>query len=439
MHNLPRTTMSLGLAAGCAAALALPYEAPAADAPVLDLNTAAVRRQGPAALDALLARWDRMKPGRERDQLALAIDAVAAQRYATASRLYWYTDLASAQGAARAAGRPILALRMLGRLDEDLSCANSRFFRTTLYANAEVGKFLRDNFVLYWSSERAVPRVTIDFGDGRKLERTTTGNSAHYVLDAAGNVIDVLPGLYAPAVFKSELTKSVRLAQRVRKLGDTQRTLAVADHHRGEFEAVSKRFAAVAGTAFLRGRGRLLGDNEVGASAVARAQRTTMAKMVVEVVDLGKIGIDAGRIAAEDVSTWGAVGQKVWSLFVPAVPERRMLQKAEPPMPALVLDAASRALIAQVHNAGPVKATAAELAAMFARLEQVILADTALNEHVLRQQIRGALAYHERRSFEELNAWIYTTVFHTPKSDAWLGLLPRTDFTGLPGDGVVMR
>lgn len=439
MHNLSRTAMSIGLAAGCAAALVLPYEAPAADAPNLDLNTAAVRRQGPVALDALLARWDRMKPGRERDQLSLAIDAVAAQRYATASRLYWYTDLASAQGAARAAGRPILALRMLGRLDEDLSCANSRFFRTTLYANAEVGQFLRDNFVLYWSSERAVPRVTIDFGDGRKLERTTTGNSAHYVLDAAGNVIDVLPGLYAPAVFKSELAKSVQLAQRVRKLGDTQRMLAVADHHRGEFEATSERFAAVAGMTFIRGRGRLLGKNEVGTSAVARAQRATMSKMVVEVVDLGKIGIDAGKIASEDVSAWGAIGQKLWSLFVPAVSERRMPRQAEPPMPALVLDAASRALITQIHNAGPVKASAAELAAMFARLEQHVIADTALNENVLRQQIRGALAYHERRSFEELNAWIYTTVFHTPKSDAWLGLLPRTDFTGLPGDGVVMR
>jgi hypothetical protein len=116
-----------------------------------------------------------------------------------------------------------------------------------------------------------------------------------------------------------------------------------------------------------------------------------------------------------------------------------MPQKAEPPMPALVLDAASRALIERIHNAGPVKSSAAELAAMFARLEQHIIADTALNEHVLRQQIRGALAYHEPRSFEELNAWIYSTVFHTPKSDAWLGLLSRTDFTGLPGDGVVMQ
>ena len=35
---------------------------------------------------------------------------------------------------------------MLGRLDEELSCANSRYFRTTLYTNAEVSALLRERF-----------------------------------------------------------------------------------------------------------------------------------------------------------------------------------------------------------------------------------------------------------------------------------------------------
>jgi len=91
---------------------------------------------------------------------------------------------------------------MLGNLDEDLSCANSRLFRATLYANQDVSRFLREHFILYWSSERPVPRVTIDYGNGHRLERTTAGNSAHYVLDEAGHVLDVLPGLYAPAAFR---------------------------------------------------------------------------------------------------------------------------------------------------------------------------------------------------------------------------------------------
>ena len=35
-------------------------------------------------------------------------------------------------------GKPILSLRLLGKLTDEFSCANSRFFRTVLYPNAEV-------------------------------------------------------------------------------------------------------------------------------------------------------------------------------------------------------------------------------------------------------------------------------------------------------------
>lgn len=48
-----------------------------------------------------------------------------------------------AKAATKATGKPILALQLLGRLDEDLSCANSRFFQVALYPNAEVSKVLR--------------------------------------------------------------------------------------------------------------------------------------------------------------------------------------------------------------------------------------------------------------------------------------------------------
>src|SRR6266850_794988 len=81
---------------------------------------------GPKELESLFERYDRAPDGPARDTLAAQIDAVAHQKYATVSRLYWHTDLASARTAAREQGRPILHLRMLGNLDEDLSCANSR-------------------------------------------------------------------------------------------------------------------------------------------------------------------------------------------------------------------------------------------------------------------------------------------------------------------------
>lgn len=400
------------------------YALAAAAVAVLSLPSSATKptEAGPAKLATLLAKYDAMKPGSERDQLANEIDHVAGQRYATVSRLYWYQNLDEAQDAARRQHRPILHLRMLGRLDEDLSCANSRFFRATLYANAETAKFLRDNFVLYWSSERPVPHVTIDFGDGRKIERTTTGNSAHYVMDDRGHVLDVLPGLYAPVVFRAELAKSLELAKKVRTLDDKSLLAAVLAFHQKELEAGNKQFSGVAGLDYIARRGRLIGATEIGASAVARAQQATMMKARVEIPDLQKIGIDAGSIDRGDVAQWATVGQKVWNIG---------LDK-----PTGILDAASIGLVEKLRAGNP---TPMAKNAMIARLEQAIVADTALNQFRLRNQIRVQLIYGKKLDFASVNDVIYANVFHTPKTDAWLGLLESTDFTGLPADGVVMR
>lgn len=141
----------------------------------------------------------------EWQRLSLALDTVSQQKDSYLSGLYWYTDLNQAKMAARQTGKPILSLRLLGKLNEEFSCANSRFFRTILYSNEEISKTLREKFILHWQSERPAPRVTIDFGDGRKLERTLTGNSIHYVLDSDGRPLDALPGLYGPQAFARQL------------------------------------------------------------------------------------------------------------------------------------------------------------------------------------------------------------------------------------------
>jgi len=161
MPSTFRHPLALGLAAGCLAALTV--------------SLFAENALGPKKLEALFALYDREPDGPAKEKLAAEIDAIAHQKYATVSRLYWHTDLASALIAAREQGRPILHLRMLGRLDEDLSCANSRLFRTTLYANQDVSAFLRERFILYWSSERPVPRVTIDYGDGIPVSYVAIG------------------------------------------------------------------------------------------------------------------------------------------------------------------------------------------------------------------------------------------------------------------------
>ena len=57
--------------------------------------------------DRLLAEWDAAKPGTARDELAERVDRAAGQRYATTSRMFWQTDLATAKAEAKRTGKPI--------------------------------------------------------------------------------------------------------------------------------------------------------------------------------------------------------------------------------------------------------------------------------------------------------------------------------------------
>ena len=171
--------------------------------------------KGPAGLRILMTQyaheinWRVSNPNAPSDEqwqrISAALGIVAQQKNSYVAGLYWHTDLESAKKASAASGKPILSLRLLGKLTDEFSCANSRFFRTVLYSNADVSSYLRESYVLHWQSVRPVPTVTIDFGDGRKLERTLTGNSIHYILDAEGRPIDALPGLYGPKAFQCRL------------------------------------------------------------------------------------------------------------------------------------------------------------------------------------------------------------------------------------------
>src|SRR5262249_46250494 len=90
-------------------------------------------------------------------RLRAALDAGGWPRDLYASHLYWSPDRDQAKAVARTSGKPILSLRMLGRLTDEYSCANSRFFRTALYANAELSALLRRDYVLHWQSVRSAP------------------------------------------------------------------------------------------------------------------------------------------------------------------------------------------------------------------------------------------------------------------------------------------
>lgn len=178
------------------------------------------RSMGPAGLDAFVRHHGSFA--------SAALDAVCAQKDAHTTLLFWFTDLDAAIAEAQRTQRPILSLRLLGRLDEELSCANSRFFRKSLYLDPKINRALRERFVLHWQSVRAVPKVTIDFGNGRTLVKTLTGNSAHLILDPSGRPVDALPGLFLPEVFGQLLVRAHAKAMQDRR--------RVAAMHRKDLE-----------------------------------------------------------------------------------------------------------------------------------------------------------------------------------------------------------
>jgi hypothetical protein len=390
-------------------ALALVLAPQAHRVPVVD-EVAALRAEGPPALGRLLARYDALPDGPEKDDLERTIDAVAAQRYATYSRLYWYTDLDAAEAAARASGKPILSLRMLGRLDEDLSCANSRLFRVVLYANEDVSRFLRESFVLHWSSERPVPRVTVDFGDGRRIETTVGGNSAHFVLDADGRPIDVLPGLYSPVAFRRELEAALPLARESPGFSDEERRLRLRAYHRERADAKpelpvdpdSTRCFPVPTEPHL-----------------FAAEGLATCKGMIEVPLVLRGGLDPQRTLRR---------LSLGIRFTPRLGEAR-------------LDANSRELVRRLRPTdwknSPKPLDAEGLDAEIAVLEANVAADTAEN-----QGLRGTVhnwfqSPADPPNFAELSRRLYAELFLTPADDPWLGLSTPLIFTGLPGDGVL--
>src|SRR4051812_3177677 len=231
---------------------ALSFKAVAANPAESMAAIAELRARGPAGLEALFSAHasliqrhisNSLEPNTDEwERLTAALDAVSQQKDSYLSRLYWYTDLSQAEAASKASGKPILSLRLLGNLNEEFSCANSRFFRTVLYSNAAVSNALRERFILHWESVRPAPRITIDFGDGRKLERTITGNSIHYILGSDGEVIDALPGLYGPTAFMRNLSIAETIYRRVADKTADAKQEGLSDYHAAAVKGISARW-----------------------------------------------------------------------------------------------------------------------------------------------------------------------------------------------------
>ncbi len=350
-------------------------------------------------------------------RLTAALDAVSRQRDDFASQLFWHTDFSAAKAEAKATGKPILSLRLLGKLDEDYSCANSRFFRTVLYANAEVSKRLRHSYILHWESVRPAPKVTIDFGDGRKLERTITGNSIHYVLDSDGQVIDAIPGLYSPESFLRALDNADHIAAIVKSTGPAGYASSLREAHQAQLIALQmgqQSEITVGGVSQAPIATR--GGNGNPPSA-ASANRLTMSKSAVERPMLSKLGLI--RVGgSQDVRQ--IIGQK------PGNPQLA---------PASALDQRSIALM-RIKTMSTQCSDCAPLEKMIKNFNRSIDEDTRYNESKLHTTLHQWFADGSApRDLAALNAKVYAELFLTPNSDPWLGLEAADTYSALDEDG----
>jgi hypothetical protein len=417
---------------------------PAAGTPEFTEQAAALRSQGPAGLEVALRRFENATDESDRAELSQLVDQIAGQRDASVSRLYWYTDVDQAKRAAAEAGKPILSLRMLGKLTDEFSCANSRFFRTALYANKEISDYLRDNFILHWQSVRPAPRVTVDFGDGRKLERTITGNSAHYILDAAGQPIDALPGLYGPQAFRAWLVRTKEFADRLAPISSELgrfRLMQEYHAHRGLVieEELRSDLAAVA-PELLNGPSEAPGDDpfdvppsEIHPTAL-KASARAFSKTVAEVALVAPFAPNGETLAAQNEDFWRAIAARHLNAAVLDESSRELVSREVPhaPMTSKVATApaAGKLAISKGRIEDP-------LLRVVLNFQESMALDTVKNEYTLHRQIHNWFAKGQAPAeADALNERVYAELFLTPSSDPWLGLAPGNVYTALDRGGL---
>jgi hypothetical protein len=288
-----------------------------------------------------------------------------------------------------------------------------------------------------------VPKVTIDFGDGRRLERTLTGNSIHYILTPDGEVVEALPGLYGPKAFLRKINEYGSLARRVAALSPSERNAAIIAHH-------AQRFAAL-GEEFSRDLAKV---SAARASEVERIARLATLKGSTETPQpKPDVALERAVAANEIARPKARVERPLVAAALPTAttPEELTDESMWQAIAALhaedaQLDQASRELI-RAEN--PTAAAAGRLAItkrivedplvrLVRSLQESIALDTVRNEYQLHRRIHQWLAEASYQpDVETLNERVYTEVFLTPSSDPWLGLAPADAYTALPNGGVV--
>jgi hypothetical protein len=256
-----------------------------------------------------------------------------------------------------------------------------------LLSNDQVASEIKERFVTSWEMVREVPKVTIDFGNGKKLERTLAGNTVLYVLTPDGDVIDAFPGVYTPDDFLAQIEAIGPDIQRFVAMPRSERSAALAAWHK-----------AVA-----------------GAVVAKEIYRTTMAKAYVEsplLKALGGVGVDTPRGERFDDAAGKLIGEPNDAIDRIAA---RIDDISKKPM------AADDVLATAGVAAGGAAAD---------RAAAIVKADSAANVKLLRPAVHLLLStYLDAQTPSTLKDAIYRKLLRIPLDDPYLGLAD----TILPG------
>lgn len=230
-----------------------------------------------------------------------------------------------------------------------------------------------------WESVRPVPKVTIDFGDGRVMKRTLTGNTVMYVCRPDGRVVDALPGVYTPDDFLAEVRKAMYM---LRKSDGKSTGASLQQWHREQVTNAIK----------------------------AEVMRTTMSKAVVESPLLNALGLR----------------QRV----------KYVQGKVEVPANAVVdAKTAFVAVSARIDDVSKQPSTAELLRARYARVppdkqptpeqfgKMVVEMDSRTNVQLVRPAVHLLFSTYDRaQTTRECRDDVYKHILHVPIDDPNLGL-----------------
>jgi hypothetical protein len=266
-------------------------------------------------------------------------------------------------------------------------------------------------------------------GDGRRLERTITGNSAHYVLDSRGRVVDALPGLYSPQAFLRGLQRAAELAGELDKRDAKQHASIVAIYHRQAADRLDRDLPPKpAPAAAATGPGIFSADLDIPFPKTSSEGRVIRAFTTAALPDLP--APSGYRTSAAGRKTEASLELATLQLLAAKARDEIVLSDT-----ALGRIHAQIATIPSQYLPGP----PADVAARAIRtLLWGIACDTARSEYEFHRQIHQWLADDPNVDVDRLNERVYSELFQAPQGDPWMGLLDVETFSAIDAAGIVV-